>query len=179
MSPLTRLLIVSTWFQLLWCLAVLGRDTWQWFTVMLVVMTLIFSAWRGDFNWRTGFILLMFGVVIDIVNTTIGLLVFDAAPWSSYIALPIWLLALWAIFSWYAQFLVPMLSRYPLLIVSIVGGLAGAASYIAGYKLDAVSLGFSTSVAFAIFFIEWSVIVLLCMKILNIEAVQDEKDKLA
>jgi len=175
MSPLMRLLIVSTWFQLLWFLAVLGRDTWQWFTVMLVVITLIFSAWRGDFNWRTGFVLFMFGVVIDVVNTTIGLLVFEAAP----IALPIWLLALWAIFSWYAQFLVPMLSRYPLLIVSIVGGLAGAASYIAGYKLDAVSLGFSISAAFAIFFIEWAAIVLLCMKVLDIEAAQDEKDKLA
>lgn len=179
MSPLIRLLIISTWFQLLWFLAVLGRETWQWLTVTLVVSTLVYSVWRGDFHWRAGLILLIVGVLIDIFNTTIGLLVFSTAPLTSYMLLPMWLLALWAIFSWYAHFLVPILSRYPLFIVSIVGGLAGAISYIAGYKLDAVSIGFSIYAAFAIFFIEWAVIVLLCMKILNIEAAQNEKDTLA
>ncbi|GAK84371.1 hypothetical protein JCM19238_1938 [Vibrio ponticus] len=175
MSQFKRLFIVSTIFELMWFLAVVGRDTWQWLTIVLVVIIVLGTAYREHFDWRAWLLLSVIGVCIDSINLKIGLLAFDTA------FLPLWLIALWAVFCWYALFLGKALSHYPLWIVSIVGGLAGALSYIAGLKLGAVSLGFSLPVAFVLFFSQWVAFVFLCMKIVNVGAKhnEDNKDKLA
>lgn len=171
MSQLKRLLIISTLFQLVWFAAVLGKEAWQWLVLIGVTCLILVTAAREEFTWRNWLILTMIGIVIDSVNIKFGLIAFDSA----YI--PIWLVALWAAFCWYALFLGKVLSHYPLWIVSIVGGLAGALSYLAGYKLGAVSLGFSMPVAFVLFFVQWVAFVFLCMKMINVGAKHHEGQK--
>lgn len=174
MSSFKRLLIVSTLFELTWFLAVVGRESWQWLTLFWVSILVIGSAYREGINWRVWLSLTVIGICLDSLNMAVGLLAFDTA------LLPVWLVALWAAFCWYALFLGKVLSHYPLWIVSIVGGLAGALSYLAGYKLGAVSLGFSMPVAFVLFFVQWVAFVFLCMKMINVGAKHHEgqKDKM-
>ncbi|OLQ88089.1 zinc ABC transporter permease [Vibrio panuliri] len=175
MSELKRLVIVSTLFQLVWFLAVLGREYWQWLTLVIVVGMLLMTVRVQGFKWWPWLLLTLTGVTLDSLNVSFGLLIFDH-HW-----LPMWLILLWAAFCWYAYFLTQVVSQYPLWLVSIVGGLAGAASYLAGYKLGAVSLGVSLPVAIVLFFIEWIGFVLLCMKVNNGKGKQheDSNDTLA
>ncbi|WP_194435316.1 DUF2878 domain-containing protein [Vibrio fluminensis] len=171
MSQLKRLLIISTLFQMVWFAAVLGKESWQWAVLLGVTCLILVTARREEFNWRIWLILTIIGVVLDSVNIKFGLIAFESA------FIPIWLVALWGGFCWYALFLGKIVSHYPTWIVSIVGGLAGALSYLAGYKLGAVSLGFSLPVAIVLFFIQWLAFVFFCMKMINVGAKHHEHGK--
>ncbi len=173
MSAIKQLVIVSTIFQIVWFMAVLGRETWQWFTLATIAVILLITAVRCQFRWRVWLLLIIVGVSVDVLNIVFGVLVFDTTFF------PLWLLGLWATFFWYAQFLAPVLSQYPLPLVSIIGGVAGAVSYVAGYKLGAVTLGLSSVLAFVVFFIEWTLLVALIMKVVNREGKNHGKDSMA
>ena len=87
--------------------------------------------------------------------------------------LPIWLLCLWVLFSWYAYQLKPVLYRFPKIYVSIVGGVGGTVSYYAGYKLQVVEYGFNTSVTLIILFAEWFAMTLLILKVYGYEKLEE------
>ncbi|WP_162062750.1 DUF2878 domain-containing protein [Vibrio taketomensis] len=173
MSAIKQLVIVSTIFQIVWFMAVLGRETWQWFTLATIAVILLITAVRCQFRWRVWLLLIIVGVSVDVLNIVFGVLVFDTTFF------PLWLLGLWVTFFWYAQFLALVLSQYPLPLVSIIGGVAGAVSYVAGYKLGAVTLGLSSVLAFVVFFIEWTLLVALIMKVVNREGKNHGKDSMA
>ncbi|NVD06372.1 DUF2878 domain-containing protein [Vibrio sp. JPW-9-11-11] len=159
-----QLIFVSTWFQILWFVAVLGRESWQWLALLLVTTTWVASYVAARFNlYRSGLILVI-GVVVDYLNMSLGLFSFS----SSFI--PLWLIALWGIFAWYAFYLYPIVSRFPLWSVSMVGGVAGALSYLAGAKLGAVSFGLSTLPMLATLFVQWVAVIYLIVKVLGYES---------
>lgn len=159
-----RLLIVSTWFQILWFAAILGRYDWQSLVLCLVVITLLVSLYKGVIHWSKVALVVTVGVVVDFSNYSMGLFQFEQTQF------PLWLFALWLIFAWYAAFLVPLLSQYPLLFVSIVGGIAGTLSYVAGEKLGAVSFGLPIFSMAALLLIEWTLIIVLIIKVYGYEA---------
>ena len=163
MSQFKRLLFVSTLFELVWFLAVVGAQEWQWLTVAVVLITLVSRGQIQRMNWSRWALLCLIGIGFDLLNSQVGVLIFET-PF-----IPIWLIALWAMFIWYAQFLVPIVRRYPRLLVVIIGGLAGSLSYLAGFKLGAVQLGYSMPFSFAWLFVEWAAITMLCMRLLNDE----------
>ncbi|EGU32249.1 hypothetical protein VII00023_15176 [Vibrio ichthyoenteri ATCC 700023] len=167
MSQFKSLLIASTWFQLIWFLAVVGSERWQWLALVCLLMTLALSVKFHPLNWQKWGALTLFGVGVDMVNASAGILIFNS------FAIPLWLVVLWGMFMWYAQFLVPAVSRYPLILVSLVGGIAGSLSYIAGYKLGAVQFGYSTLFTFFWFFLVWVMVTLLCVRSLNNEKPSD------
>jgi len=154
-----RLLIVSTWFQVIWFCAVIGNYDLQYVTLSLVVLTLAISAIKESLSWFKYALIVVIGMLVDFTNLTIGWFQFQHEHF------PVWLFALWLIFAWYAHFLYPILSQYPLAIVSVVGGIGGALSYIAGESLGAVSFGASTFTIVGILLVEWTLIIALIMKV--------------
>lgn len=167
MSQFKRLLIASTWFQVIWFVAVVGSEQWQWLTLACLLITLGLSARLRAIVWQKWLLLTGIGIGIDMVNLHLGILIFDTR------FLPLWLIVLWAMFMWYAQFLVPVVSRYPLALVSLIGGLAGSLSYLAGYKLGAVQLGYSIPFTFTWLFFVWAAITALCIR-----SLQDEEARM-
>lgn len=166
--PLVKLLCVSTWFQVVWFIAVWGNAQFQWLTIICVIATVAVALFSGRFSWKPLVGLWFAGIVLDTFNMAAGLFIFA----SSF--LPIWLIALWAIFIWYAHFIAPIVSQYPPFIVSMIGGLAGGASYFAGFKLGAVTFSYSLLITLTILFIEWMLFIYLVLKVLN-----HDEDKLA
>jgi len=158
-----RLLIVSTWFQVIWFCAVIGNYDLQYLTLSLVVLTLVYSAAKVTLNWFKYVIVVCLGVAVDFTNLTIGWFQFQHEYF------PVWLFALWLIFAWYAYFLYPILSQYPLTVVSMVGGIGGTLSYIAGESLGAVSFGASTFTMVSILLVEWTLIIALIVKVYGYE----------
>ncbi len=159
MSRVSSLILKSTWFQLLWAIAVLGQDKWQLLLIALVAITVVTASY---FDRRSVFSMLMIflsGIVVDSLNLYAGVLVFNQQ------VMPLWLVGLWAAFSWYAVVLFSIVNRYPLVLVSIVGGIAGALSYFAGLKIGAVSWSFSPVTTSLILFLEWTVLMALVVRI--------------
>lgn len=148
-----RLLLISTWFQIVWFLAVVGREPWQLLTVSLVALTLLISVRSTHFKLARFLLLFAFGVFVDYLNLSLGLFSFESSSF------PIWLGALWAIFLWYAYYLLPLLNRYPFGLVSMLCGVAGALSYFAGMKLGAVQFPIGAGATLAVLFAEWVLII--------------------
>lgn len=158
-----RLLIISIWFEVVWFCAVIGNYSLQTVTIALVAATLLFSAFKLPLNWFKCAIVFAVGLAIDYGNFALGIFEFQSDRF------PVWLVALWAIFVWYTYFLYPLVSQYPLALVSVVGGIAGTLSYVAGESLGAVSFGTSVIMTTGILLIEWTLIIALIMKVYGYE----------
>ncbi|MDN3609678.1 DUF2878 domain-containing protein [Vibrio ostreicida] len=154
-----RLLIYSCWFQSLWFVAILGKESLQWLLVVMVLATYIYSYSVMSIKLFRLLLLSVVGVVVDVGNMVFGLFSFYQGGF------PIWLVALWLIFVWYAYFLAPLLTRYPIALVSIVGGCAGVLSYFAGYKLGAVAFPLNTLNTLCVLLVEWVMLMTLIVKV--------------
>nr|WP_301337900.1 DUF2878 domain-containing protein [Vibrio sp. RE86] len=153
------MLLISTWFQVIWFMAVLGSYSLQYVTLAFAVLTLVISVAMTDLPWGKVLVVIGIGVCVDFINTYTGVFEFTEAGF------PLWLLALWVAFAWYAYFLTPILIRYPLIAVSIVGSAGGVLSYIAGSKLGAVELGLPISLTSLILAIEWALMIAIIIRV--------------
>lgn len=162
-----RVFIASTWFQLCWFVAVLGTYQWQWVTLLLTLATLLYCIKTNASSLKSIGVIVTIGLVFDTFNQHFSVFVFPT-QW-----LPSWLICLWLLFSWYAYQLKTILHRFPKFYVSVVGGIGGMGSYFAGYKLQAVEFGFSTSITLALLFIEWCVVMLLILRVYGNEKFEE------
>ncbi|WP_039987338.1 DUF2878 domain-containing protein [Vibrio owensii] len=163
-----KVFIASTWFQLCWFAAVLGTYQWQWVTLFLAFATLLYCLKTDASSLKSIGVIVTIGLVLDTLNQQLSVFVFPTL-W-----LPVWLLCLWVLFSWYAYQLKSILYRFPKTYVSIVGGLGGTASYFAGYKLQAVEFGFSVGTTLMILFVEWCAMMLLILKVYGNEKLEEK-----
>ena len=149
----------SLWFQLCWFVAVLGTEDWQWLTLTLALLTLIYCAIRSPHSLKMISKITVIGWLLDTLNQQVSIFVFPSQT------LPLWLLCLWFLFAWYAcQFQVVLL-KYRASLVCLVGALGGGVSYFAGSSLGAVSFGFSVFMSITIILIEWFLLMLLILKV--------------
>lgn len=169
-----RLLLISSWFQALWLLAVLGNEAWQWWLLALVVATYAVTIGVSVKPLPLRFVGIVFvvGIGIDSVNMLAGVLRFEDAMHSTWL-IPIWLSALWAIFIWYSTFLLPLVNTYPSWIVTVIGGLSGALSYWAGERLGAVEFGYPPTLSLLILFGQWVFVMGLMLRIYGNEKDHD------
>lgn len=158
-----RLILLSTWFQLIWFLAILGREEWLWLTLSLVFVTQVLTVGLSQIRLGAWLGLLGLGVCIDYANYYFGLFQFEPSRF------PIWLILLWAIFLWYANYLTPILNQYHPVLVSLVSGIAGAMSYFAGMKLQAVAFPHGNVTTLLVLFIEWSLLIIVIKKVYSHE----------
>lgn len=158
-------LVVSIWFELIWLLAVLGQEKVQWLTVAAVTATLVWSLSRPSVAVGRICAVAITGIALDVVNIHLGLFSFINPH------LPVWLIALWFAFAWFAAFAIPIVSHLPIWLVIIATGAGGALSYWAGYRFGAVSLGLPVFYTILALFLEWSGVSLLLMKVFSNENV--------
>ncbi|NRF62409.1 DUF2878 domain-containing protein [Vibrio coralliilyticus] len=154
-----RLIFYSLWFQIVWIIAVFGQEKLQWLAVSLVVGTYVYSQLVAPIKLERVFLMALFGVMVDYANMALGIFRFE------FNEFPIWLMALWFIFVWYAYFLVPIVSRFSILLVPIFGGVGGALSYLAGEKLGAVYFPLPTTTTLLVLMVEWLLIVAVIIKV--------------
>ncbi|GEA49932.1 zinc ABC transporter permease [Vibrio inusitatus NBRC 102082] len=142
-------MVKSIWFQGLWFLAVIGRDSTFFLLLLAVGATLVYSVKKEQINLAWLATLVLIGIVLDTFHGFIGLFLFPQS-W-----IPAWLILLWVIFIWYAYQMKTILTRFPLPIVSMIGALGAAGSYFAGLKLGAVQWPYSDEMTFVVLTIEW------------------------
>lgn len=159
-----RFVAYSVWFQSFWFLAVLGNQQWQWLSALLAACTLLGSYLQHEIKLQRVALLFAAGIGLDFGNAQLGLLIFETN------FLPVWLVSLWLLFVWYAYFLLQKLSRFSVWSISLLGGIGGALSYIAGEKLGAVEFGFGIEVTMAILFSEWLAMFWLIQKVYGYES---------
>lgn len=158
-----RLIIYSTWFQVIWFLAILGQYDWQLLTLCFTAGTLALSIKYENLKLARWFSLLVVGVALDYINFLTGLFQFNRDSF------PLWLVGVWAIFLWYAFYLIPILNRYPVWLVSVMSGGAAVMSYLAGMKLNAVSFPMALPTTLVILFLEWVVMINIIRKVYSYE----------
>lgn len=135
-------------FQLLWFSAVIGRNDWLWLPLSLIALHFIFTPSRAK-DWHV-IPLALIGIVIDAFLTWGGVFAFDNFP--------IWLGLLWIGFVLTLGHSMVWLRRLPPALLVPLGAVAGTASYLAGWKLEAVDfpLGLTWSVLALLFL--WSLL---------------------
>jgi hypothetical protein len=145
------LIIKSLWFQLLWLLAVLGREPWQLLLAFLIGATLFVDKrmLRGKL-----FLLLLFlpGLAIDLLFFKTTLFAFSGNQF------PLWLALLWVVFTWYLLQIAPLLSGLPVILQAFAGAVVGPASYGAGVLLGAVSWPMGATATVSILAVWWALL---------------------
>ncbi|WMC09363.1 DUF2878 domain-containing protein [Oceanimonas pelagia] len=117
-------------FEGFWLLAVAGQNTWAWLTAALLGVHFAFTpSRRADVRvlW-----LAVLGMATDALLTLSG--VFAFSHW------PLWLGLLWVGFVLTLGHSLVWLRRFSRPWLALTGAVAGASSYLAGWKLQAVAL---------------------------------------
>jgi hypothetical protein len=135
-------------FQLLWFSAVLGRNDWLLLSLLLIALHFAFSP-SGRSDWRVLPIALI-GIAADALLTASGVFRFDG--------MPLWLALIWVGFVLSLGHSLAWLRRLPLFALAPLGALAGSASYIAGWRLDAIDLPLGLTASIIALAILWSIL---------------------
>ena len=147
------LLIISLWFQMLWFCTVLGQTQWQWWSAGLLATTLVLTQKRQVARWHWWWQVAAAGLLLDSVNTLVGVFQFDG--W----LIPLWLALLWGAFAWYSWYLIPILASWPRPLQWLLSGVSGGLSYLAGAQWDAVVLPLGTMPSMGILMVEWALFI--------------------
>jgi hypothetical protein len=146
------ILIASVWFQALWFVAVLGRET-----TIVPLLGLVFATYLWSLKRRTLTVsmamIFVIGFVVDVINFKLGLYQFEG---SHLLMLPSWLVLLWCMFAWYAVIMKPVInSVHPMIIVGF-SAVGGTLSYLAGARFGAVELPFGILTSAMVLLVEWA-----------------------
>lgn len=152
-----RLLLVSTLFQLIWLAAIQWRDEAE-LAILFAVMAICLVD-RHNIRGRIFFSVLSAGLIVDSCNIRFGVLIFPSS------GIPMWMFALWIAFAWYANYLLPLVSRYPAGIVAMGGGIAGGLTYYAGFRMGAVESTCVPVILFMVMFFEWVLLSTMLLKV--------------
>ncbi|CAH0535205.1 hypothetical protein VST7929_02866 [Vibrio stylophorae] len=146
-----KYLVYSLWFQLVWLVAVLGQQTLlPWLLALLFVNAVIIHRYFSFPIWLP-LVIAMLGVVLDILNRGLGVFEFSTPRF------PLWLVCLWVAFGAYLLVMTPVLKQLGLFAVAVIGALAGAISYWAGFKLGVVTWPRGENATVIILAIEWGI----------------------
>jgi hypothetical protein len=154
------LIIRSCWFQCLWCIAVIGRESWDAILMALLFGTLLVERFYFNSKLR-GLMLFIPCVLVDYLFYRMQLFQFNANSF------PLWLALLWLAFIWYFIQLAPILNKYPLLVQALLGALTGPLSYWAAVLVGAVEWPLGFSYTFMILVCWWGLLVPCLVGVLN------------
>ncbi|OBT15936.1 hypothetical protein A9264_06535 [Vibrio sp. UCD-FRSSP16_10] len=155
------LLVKSLWFQCLWFLAVIGRDSTVLLLFICVLASIAFSYKKQHMPLSWLAMVVLVGVSLDLMHSFVGLFEFPDA------GIPGWLALLWVSFVWYAYQMKSILTHFPLSLVCMVGALGAAGSYYAGMSFGAVHWPYANGLTAIILMIEWALVFALIIFSLN------------
>ncbi|WP_445400080.1 DUF2878 domain-containing protein [Zobellella sp. An-6] len=148
------------WIQLLafegfWLLAVAGQNRWLALTALLLAIHFVFTpSRRADMRVL---VLAALGLGVDTGLVWSGVFAFAGWPW--------WLALLWMGFVLTLGHSLVWLRRFSPGLLALTGALAGASSYLAGWKLGAVQLPLGLWASSAILVPIWAVLLPLLVRL--------------
>ena len=131
-QPLLITLIDLTIFQAIWWLGVLVGQAALLSLVLLLCLHLVLINQHLQRDLLALLVLAPLGWMLDLSLQAWGF-------WSLQTTLPFWLLMIWAGFILSLFYSLAWLAKLPIFIQSLIGGIGGALSYLAGFKLGAIS----------------------------------------
>ena len=153
-------------FNVAWLVCVLGGSAVALPVAILVIA--IHLIWFSNSRAEIGLVLVvvLLGVVVDSVLIRSGLLVSpDGGHWP-----PLWLVCLWGLFATTLSHSLKWFHTH-LGLALIVGGIAGALTYLAGTRLSDFALREPQSMTLVAMFLVWCVVFPFCLilakKLLN------------
>ncbi|UXI04067.1 DUF2878 domain-containing protein [Photobacterium sp. TY1-4] len=152
-----ELLTVGVLFNLYWLLAVLGQNSYLW----LLVGSLLVCWWMTRHVWKFATIIAGCGIAMDVTLISLGVLSFEV--WG----IPAWLALLWFGFGTFLWMIREVLNRSSTGGLVLLGGLGGAASYFAGYRLGAVDWPLGILPTMAVLTLCWLGFSLLALKFIR------------
>lgn len=144
-------------FQIFWLVSVIGQNKWIWIAALLLIAHFVFSPTR-----KTDLLVLplaLIGMTVDGLLILSGIFQFDT--------LPLWLGIIWLGFILTLGHSLKWLRKLPLVALIPIGALAGTSSYLAGWKLGAVSLPEGLLASSLTLIIIWSGLLPLFVKLDN------------
>ncbi|MGR5062837.1 DUF2878 domain-containing protein [Photobacterium sp. DNB22_13_2] len=143
-----KLIAAGLIFNVYWLIAVLGQQAYVW------VLVLLFAAcwWKFPSVGRYAFSIACAGVLMDGALSISNVLDFQT------LLIPIWLIMLWLGFGAFVWFMKETISNYSVAFIGLLGGVGGAMSYFAGYRLQAVQWPLGVELTLFILFASWFVL---------------------
>ena len=144
-------IINAIWFQLIWFAVILYQQQAVPFLLVSILLHLLVSPTR-----KIDFYLLIFismlGVFGDVLLSLTGVYQFpnDAL-------IPVWLILLWCHFGFAINHSLGWLSRFNLLLIALIGAIAGPLNYLAGHRLGAVDFSYSYQITLFSIGVIWAV----------------------
>ena len=135
-------------FQALWFNGILGMNQWLPAGIILLIASVAFSPKRAQ-DLRLWPIALI-GFLGDLLLTQVDFFSFEQPP--------IWLATIWLGFAFTLNHSMNWLFSIKLPLQAMVGGIAGAMSYLAGARLGAVELPLGTLLSAAILSSYWAIL---------------------
>ncbi len=123
--------------------------------LLFIVMHFIFVSER-ELNIKVLLLVAVFGVLLDYMNTQLGVVSFPKHD-ASYFILPFWLVVLWSSFTLMLPHSLYWLTKN-MYMASLAGAIGGSLSYLAGHKLDALSLSEPLVRSTLVYAVEWAII---------------------
>ncbi|MBL1378228.1 DUF2878 domain-containing protein [Zobellella iuensis] len=148
------------WIQLLafegfWLLAVAGQNRWLAPVVLLLLVHFVFTpSRRADSRVLS---LALLGLAVDGGLAWAGVFAFDHPPW--------WLALLWAGFVLTLGHSLVWLRGFAPWLLALTGALAGASSYLAGWRLGAVQLPLGFWVSALVLALVWAALLPLLVRL--------------
>lgn len=145
-------LLHAALFQLVWLACVLGRG---WVGPLVAGLGLLIYAFLfrpQRVVWKYVLSISAIGVLVDGSLRWLGVLQFLEEP---LFILPAWIIGIWVVFATTPLGCLAWLGGRGML-TALVGGLAGATTYLAGVNLGAVRFGIPTPLALFLLFLLWA-----------------------
>ena len=158
-----------------WSACVLGAAHGRWGLGALTCLALLgvhlLLSDRRAADLRLLVLVTTVGYTVDSVQTAAGLLIFAGGqplPWLA----PLWIGALWMLFSATLRFALQGLAPYPLAAAAL-GALGGPAAFWAGHELGAVSFHPAPAVSLAVLAAVWAVLLPSLLRLATVAAHPD------
>ncbi|WP_137222495.1 DUF2878 domain-containing protein [Shewanella sp. MEBiC00475] len=131
LPPTLFIVINAVCFQLVWWAGVLGHNQLVLLSILLIISHFLLStSVRHDV--RVMCVCGGIGIIVDSLLTGFGVFEFNIIPY--------WLGLLWLYFALSLHYSLAIFRTFPIWLQSLLGGLFGCLSYMAGAKFDAVVL---------------------------------------
>lgn len=174
MSPRSFMAFNFISFQISWLVAVNMQQQGLVILAFILLSHFLVSLQRNR-DWLTLVSITAIGSLVDLSASYLGLFAFK-----NELLLPLWLMLLWANFALTFHYSMAWLSRVPILLQAILGGIFGCFSYYSAFKLGAVEYPFGEMFTIICLILIWSVTLPVYIFIsLKIKDKYDEKDTLS
>ncbi len=160
-SSLYKNILNGILFQVGWFSCVIYGTQVASLVALLILTFHYFFISSKRKEWIFIIMITLFGFIIDTSLMQFGVFDFNQESWH----IPIWIVAIWALFSSTLFHALNWLNNYAL--ASILGAISGPTSYYAGIKLSGASFGIDSTTAIITLVLVWACILPLCLLLKN------------